>query len=213
MTDRLNEALAALVDREPTAEEVSRFHRIKDTLGLAEHDVVWTFLVAFGHYELLYEAIPEKIKHASMELIAAQRALLEPAAKAVESQLFASVEKNATKTVERVVEEALRGAKTIQDSLQRRRLGIAFAVSAGVAALVVGLAVWGGFEAGRASRNGDMSWLDSSEGQAVRRFAQLNDVKAMLACEEPLARQQAAGKEHCVPYEKTTKQVRMWRIN
>lgn len=213
MTDRLTEALALLVGREPTAEEVSRFHRIKDVLGLAEHDVVWTFLVAFGHYELLYEQIPEKIKNASMELIATQRTLLEPAAKTVEAQLFSTVEKNASRTVERVVEEALRGAKTIQDSVQRKRLGIALACSVGLAALVVGIAVWGGFEAGRASRNGDMSWLDSHEGKAARRFAQLNDVKAMLACEEPLSRQQIAGKEQCVPYDRGNKQVRTWRIN
>lgn len=212
MNDRLREALIAVVGREPTPEEVSKFHRVKDALGLEEHDAIWTFLVAFGHYEILYQGIPDQIKHAALEIIAAQRAMLEPAARAIEERTFRQIEGNATRTVERIVEETLRGAKAIQDHAQKKRLTVAIALSLGIAAICILVTAWGGYIAGRASAQGELSWLESAQGRAAREFARLNDVNAMLACEAPLTRQVLDGATHCVPYEQVSKKVRMWRV-
>ncbi|MFD2274827.1 hypothetical protein ACFS07_36690 [Undibacterium arcticum] len=56
----IEEALRVLIGREPSAEDISKFYKIKEICNFSEHDSVWSLLLAFGHYEILYEEIPAK---------------------------------------------------------------------------------------------------------------------------------------------------------
>lgn len=211
-TGRMEAALEALLGHEPSSDELAKVYRVKDVLGLADHDAIWTVLLALGYYGTLYEEIPEKIRAASLDIIAQQRMMLEPAARAVETQMAGTIERKSAETVARIVEETLRGAKAIGTDARRRLTVLAIGLSLSVAAVLVGLVGWGAYSAGRAERNGELAWLDSAEGRAARAFAKLNNVAAMLECGPPLTHQQGKDGGYCVPYDGAAKQVRMWRV-
>lgn len=61
-SNQLDTLFQRLLDRQPTETEKLRLYRVRDALGLSEGTSMWLLFVVLGHYETLYEAIPERIE-------------------------------------------------------------------------------------------------------------------------------------------------------
>lgn len=205
-------ALQTLLGREPSAEELGKFYRIKEQLGLSDHDVVWTFLLAFGHYEILYSEIPAKIEEAAKRTLAEFRVSADAVAAATERQMRANVEASVVETVKKLSDQAIATSQALANDSNRRKLLVAIGISIGIAALAVLAVLWTGYRLGAGSRDADVAWLNTPQGIAAKEFAEMNDVQAMLSCDRPLARVDEGGKTFCMPYDPDKKQVRTWRI-
>lgn len=209
---KLEEAVKTLVGREPTAEEMAKFYRIKETLGLAEHDVVWTFLLAFGHYEILYSEVPERIREVCQSTLADLKVAAEQVAKAAERQMLGQVESRVAETVKSLSDKVLEVGHGLALEAHRKKLAVALGLSIGLAALAIGGAVWGGYRLGEQSMAAKAAWLDTPEGRAAREFTRMNDVGRMLECPAPLRRFSERGETYCNPYDEEKKRLRSWRV-
>jgi len=215
----IKQALATLVGREPTAEEIAKFYKIKDACGFSDHDAVWAMLLAFGHYEILYGEIPNHIANKTQELLAEHKLALDATASAAERHIKANfvdaVANTAHEIAERVISAANRVSSTAADRARddaRRKYLMAFTMSIGAAAITVGLVAWGAFHIGIRSGAADKAWVQTVDGQAARRFADMNQITAMLDCPAPYQRRQNGDTLHCIPYDTKAQKGYGWRI-
>jgi hypothetical protein len=204
----LEEAIATLVGREPTSEEIQRFYKIKEACGLGDHDAMWAVLLAFGHYEILYGEIPAKIKAMSIETLADHKLALERTADAsgslVKQSLARAVETSAAQMAEAVLGQARRQTSTIAK--------VAFASSIGVAAVAVLLVSIAMFSMGARTSAAEAAWLKTPEGTAARDFSKLNNIRAMQECAAPFQRQVSNEGTYCIPYDANDRKMFGWRL-
>ena len=64
----VEEAFAALSDRQPNDKERQRLMRERDALHLKDNDALWRLLVVLGHYETLYAEIPTRIAQVASDV-------------------------------------------------------------------------------------------------------------------------------------------------
>ncbi len=204
----LDEAIATLVGREPTSEEIQRFYKIKEACGLGDHDAMWAVLLAFGHYEILYGEIPAKIKAMSADMLAEHKLALERTADAsgglVKQSLARAVEQSATQMADAVLGQARRQTSRIAK--------VAFASSIGVAAIAVLLVSVVMFNMGARTSAGEAAWLKTPEGVAARDFSKLNNIRAMQECSAPFQRQSSSDGTYCIPFDATDRKMFGWRL-
>lgn len=208
----IEQALATLVGREPTAEEIAKFYKIKEACGFSEHDSVWAMLLAFGHYEILYGEIPEHITDRTRELLAEHKLALEATASAAERHIKANLVDAVAKTAREMADQVITAANRVTRADARRKYLLAFTMSIGAAAISIGLVAWGAYHAGVKAGTGDKAWLQTAEGQAARQFADLNQITTMLDCPAPYQRRQNGGALYCIPYDTKTQTGYGWRI-
>lgn len=209
---RPEQALEAIIGHEPTPEEMSNFYRVKEALDLSDNDAIWTVLLALGHYEILYKAVPTQIKQDILGIIAEHRAALETAAVAAQREVRNNVAADTAETVRKLVEQVNAGAAEIDRASRKKRLTIYAALSVGVAALAIVGAIAAGVWIGRAAQSADAVWLESPAGRAARTFAEINNVEQIMHCPPPHSIQQRDGNTYCLPYDHQSKRVTMWRI-
>lgn len=89
--------LEKLLDRELTAGEIDRIHRIKDTLGIADNDALWDIIIAMEYQRSFYEEIPEKISAATTNILQQLASAAEKETTLAQSRLAASVVAQAQK--------------------------------------------------------------------------------------------------------------------
>lgn len=208
----IEQALAALLGgRDPTAEEVAKFYRIKEVCGFSEHDAVWALLLAFGHYEILYGQIPQQIADQAHRLIAEHKIALENTAAASARHIQTNLVEQVAKTAREMAKEVLASAQELTIANSRRHFLLGASLSLGVAAIVIGLLCWMAFYLGSYSSRMDQTWSSTSQGKAARKLAEMNDVSAMLTCANGQKRVEA-NKTFCLPYDDNSKKVGGWRI-
>lgn len=207
----IEQALATLIGREPTVDEISKFYKIKETCNFSEHDSVWSMLLAFGHYEILYGQIPQQIADQAHRLIAEHKIALEHTAEVSANHVKANLVENVSKAAREMAKEVIESSKQMVIANSKTKFMIGAALSFGVAAVAIGLLCWGAFTAGARSAAADAAWLSTSTGDAARRFAELNDVSSLLDCSAGQRRIEGS-KTFCIPYDEKMKKVSGWRI-
>ena len=208
----LEHALESLVGREPTAEEIAKFYKIKEICGFSEHDSVWAMLLAFGHYEIIYGEIPKKIADKSQQLIADHKLALEATALATEKLIKSNLVDSVANTARNMAEQVIQSATAISQHESRRKFLLAVLFSIGLAASTVALVGWVSYTCGEKSATANAVWLQTREGEAARKLAKINNISAMLECPEEFKRHQEGNALYCVPYDEKTKRNWGWRI-
>jgi hypothetical protein len=182
----IEEAFAALVERQPTDKERQRLMRERDALRLKDNDALWHLLVVLGHYETLYAGIPARIAKVASDVTdnvkTAAAAELKAAAAGTRAELAKSVAQTA-------LDIAARVASTKR--WQWFSMSFAFAVT-----LLVGVAVWmyrQGVSSGAASGRLDgyttardeiaaNSWANTPEGQLGYELAKVGSLRDLATC-------------------------------
>lgn len=209
----LEQALKVIIGREPTAEEIAKFYKVKEACGFSDHDSVWSMLLAFGHYEILYGEIPAKINEQTCKLLADHKMALDATADAAQKHIQASLVTAVADTTKRMADQVIKTGQEITIFESRRKFIIGVALSIGIAVVAVAGVAWGAFALGARSSAADLAWLRTPEGMAARQFSELNSTKAMLDCPAPFQSQKNdKGETLCLPYDEKAKLIRGWRI-
>ena len=219
MTDENSQAktvpekvIETLLQREPSSEEIAMLYRMKDQLGLSDNDAIWTMLLSFGTYHIMFSEMPDKILQAMKEGLESYSTNMRIMSENAERQQLLRTELNTSESIKRLVEMTEKGAKALNTATHKRRLTIVAAVSVALASAALIGAIWTGFIIGHKSTSADLVWLNSPEGQAARKFASLNNPELMMDCAEPQQKIQRDSGTWCLPYEASSKTVRMYRI-
>jgi len=209
----LEQAIKIIVGRDPTAEDIAKFYKVKEACGFSDHDSVWSLLLAFGHYEILYSEIPAKIMEQARILLAEHKLGLEATADAAQKHIQASLVTAVADTTKRMADQVIKTGQQITIFESRRKFITGVALSIGIAVLAVAGVAWGAFAVGARSSAADLAWLRTPEGMAARQFSELNSTKAMLDCPAPFQIQKNdRGETLCLPYDEKAKLIRGWRI-
>lgn len=209
----LEQAIKTIIGRDPTAEEIAKFYKVKETCGFSDHDAVWSLLLAFGHYEILYGEIPAKIAEQARTLLAEHKLAMDATAEAAQKHMQANLVTAVADTTKRMADQVIKTGQQITIDESRRKFVIGVALSIGVAAVAIACVAWGAFALGERSSAAELAWLRTPEGMAARQFSELNSTKAMLDCPAPFQIQKNdRGETHCLPYDEKTKLIRGWRI-
>jgi len=209
-------ALKTLIGRDPTTEEISKFYKIRDLLGISEHDAMWTFLLAYGHYEILYRDIPKEIVEQARQLLADHKLALDATAQAAERM----VRSNLADTVAKAAADAIEAGKRIganSGGQMPKRRAYSYMAAAALASITVLLGIVAvsykiGEKAGTNAGTLDAAWARSPQGIAAKEFAGLNPVQTMLDCPSNFQTRKEANATYCVPYDPKTKLTTGWRI-
>lgn len=201
-----------LAGRDLSSEEIADFYRVKEALGLADNDAIWTILLAFGHYKTLYEGIPARIRDMIITIIAEAKVTVNATAEAAERTMISRIERDAVEAVKRMVDDARKAASTAATATNKQRLTIISAGAAFVAFITAALLLYGGYQLGVSSNAVELAWLNTRDGQTAKRFAELNNVPRMMECAAPHTVVEKSDGTYCSPYEAKTQTVRMWRI-
>jgi hypothetical protein len=212
----IDQALQALIQREPTPEEVAKFYKIKEICGFSEHDSVWALLLAFGHFEILYGEMPAKIAEQARQTIADHKLALEAGAEAAERAIRGSLIENVTKTSRELADRAIEAGKILANQQNRRKFVFAIVAALAVSVPAVCALAWGAYKVGAKSGAVDVmidsAWVQSPEGRAAKAFAQMNNVQTMLDCPSNYQTHKEGSATYCVPFDESTKRSFGWRI-
>lgn len=209
----LEQAIKTIIGRDPTAEEIAKFYKVKETCGFSDHDAVWSLLLAFGHYEILYGEIPAKINEQTCKLLADHKIALDATADTAQKHIQASLVTAVADTTKRMADQVIKTGQEITIFESRRKFIVGVALSIGIAAVAIACVAWGAFALGARSSAADLAWLRTPEGMAAQQFSELNSTKAMLDCPAPFQIQKNdRGETHCLPYDEKAKLIRGWRI-
>ena len=201
-----------LLGREMTSEEIALNFRIKETLGLSDDDAIWTLLSVLGVYLTMYRDMPKEIVETVTKMMAEFKVNITHVTDAAERASIVRTEKNVVEAFEKLVKQAEKSVTTGSAMSQKKKL-IAWASAAAFGGVVVASGLlWMGYTLGDSKRQAELAWLDTKEGQAAKRFAQLNNVERMLECPSPQYVVERKDGDFCSPYDMTQKTVRMWRI-
>jgi hypothetical protein len=208
----IEQALATLIgDREPTADEIAKFYKIKEVCGFSEHDSVWAILIAFGHFEILYGEIPKQIADQAQRLLAEHKIAMEKTAEASATHIKSNLVDSVSKAAREMSKEVIESAKTLAIADSRAKFLIGSSLSFGVATIMISLMCWGAYNIGVRSKAADIAWLNTQQGEAGRKFAEINDVNSMLSCATGQKRHEG-NKTFCFPYNDKSKKVSGWRV-
>jgi len=212
----LDLALQTLIGRPPSTEELAKFYQIRDLLGFSEHDAMWSLLLAFGHYEILYRDIPEQIVSQTKSLLAEHKLALEATAGAAERMVGAAMAASVEKASKEAIEAGKRIALTSKDSIPKRRHLLALAGTCAIAVFAAfgigALAYQAGTRAGADGANLDAAWTATPQGKAAKAFAGLNPIQSMLDCSSNFQVRSEGNATYCIPYDPKTKLTTGWRI-
>jgi hypothetical protein len=206
----IEQALEAIIGREPTTEEIKKFYQVKETCGFSERDSVWSILLAFGHYEILYSEIPKRIVIEANKLIADHKLALSNTAEAAERHVRANLVDGVAETVRKAAKEVVDSTNTIIKVDARKRYLIGVSLSFGLATAVIGLLCWASYSVGAKS-----SGLSIVRNQAtVTKFLELNDISKMMACSGAENQKRHDGDVvYCIPFDQKARRAGGWRIN
>lgn len=195
---KMKRALERLLGREASTEEVQRFYDVKEILGVGEHDSIWTMLLAFGHYEILYKGIPAEIEKVTAEMIEKHIFSLEAQAVLATNHVQASMVEKVSKTADEMAQKAIAAAHSAVTAKTRGWLYVG--LLAGIA--LSGAIGAGGFYVGermgqRESLAQDV-FLKTDDGKAAMYLAHHNKFEDMLSCKGYSIHKAASG-TYCIP--------------
>jgi hypothetical protein len=206
----IEQALATIIGREPTTEEIKKFYTVKEVCGYSENDSMWSILLAFGHYEILYNEIPKRIATEANKLIADHKLALSNTAEAAERHVRANLIDGMAETVRKAAKEVIDSATVIIKADSRKRYLVGASLSVGLAAAVIGLLCWASYGLGA---NSAKALIAKNQTQATK-FLELNDISKMMACSGTENQKRRDGDStYCIPFDEKSKRAGGWRIN
>ncbi|MFJ3317169.1 DUF6753 family protein [Herbaspirillum huttiense] len=183
MSNKIEEVLKQLLQRDPSAEEVAKIYKLKEAFGLSDSDPVWAILTAYNHFEILFAAIPAEILKVTRESAASHKMELEAQAaasiKMTEKTLVAAVRQ----TAEDIARQAMESAEKTLIFRSRRQMFIAIGASVGIACACLIGALWVGAKF-LGTQSQERAWAMSAEGRAAKRLADLNDLNSLMQCSD-----------------------------
>ncbi|MCY0853017.1 hypothetical protein [Cupriavidus sp. D39] len=210
---QLDKALTVLIERDPTTEEIAKFYQIKEACGFSEHDSVWSLILAFGHYEILYKDIADKIGEQSIKTLADHKLALDSTAAAAERAIKSNLVDSVRETTSKLLAEAQKTGTALAAIQAKKGLLIGAVTSLGVATVLLLCAGFLGYSIGSKSAGPAAAWLQTADGAAAQRFAQMNAVRTMLDCPAPYQTHREGSATYCVPFDPQAKKTWGWRIN
>ena len=174
MAEPLETSFQKLTGRTPTEADRERLYRAKDALRLPDNDALWLLLIAFDHYQSLYEQIPSRIAKLLEQVsippwwvwLFGGRTRFERVYKRVFMAVF-------------VV-----GILLIAAALGRN-IGYAAAQQDLMDRYDLAAAGWANSPEGRHARfladNGTLAWADSSQGKVLRKLSQTGLLDSLWA--------------------------------
>ena len=165
-----------LLGRLPTPPERELLLRTQKELGIPDSDGMWIVLVVLGHYQQLYERIPEKIEAAaSFTIDQAKRRLnaeTEAERKRIQGTLTQAVLDTINETAGVQAKAELRRATALMGAVC-----LALVVVGGV-----GSYLWG-FSRGAVSSTSAELWAQSDRGKYARTLDEYGIVGTLRACQ------------------------------
>ena len=161
MAEPLETAFQKLTGRTPTQADRERLHRVKDALGLADNDALWSLFIALNYHQSLYEQIPSRIA----------KLLEQVSIPPWWVWLFGGRTRS-----ERVFRRAIMAVSVVGILLIAAALGRNFGYAAGQQDLMdrhdLAAASWANSPEGRHARvlaeDGTLAWADSRKGRVLR---------------------------------------------
>jgi hypothetical protein len=182
----LEEAFGKLLGRQPSDKERQDLYRTRDALALRDNDALWLLLMALGHYQTLYQGVPERIRETAKETLSqvkeAADAQMRASAAVTERELAQAI----ARTADRIAKEAAR--------VRMLRWAVVY-LAASVGALV--LVGWSGYRTGAAAgraRGWDdgyrqtrderaaASWASGVEGRLALGLAAAGSLRELASC-------------------------------
>jgi hypothetical protein len=102
----VEEAFAAVWDRQPNDKERQRLMRERDALQIKDNDALWRLLVVLGHHETLYAEIPARIAKVASEVTDNVKAAAEAELKAAAARTRAELAKSVAQTARDIANRA-----------------------------------------------------------------------------------------------------------
>lgn len=210
---KMKRALERLLGREATTQEVQRFYEVKEILGVGEHDSMWTMLLAFGHYEILYKGIPAEIEKVTMEMMSRHAYSLEAQAKLAANKVQSDMVAHVSKTADEMAQKAIAAAHSAVSFKTRTWLYVG--LIAGIA--ICGAIGAGGFYVGERMGQRESllqnSFMNSENGKAAMSLAEHNNFVEMMSCDGYSVQKTAEG-TRCIPMKKINGRTVMygWKL-
>lgn len=182
----VEEAFAALWDRQPNDKERQRLMRERDALHLKDNDALWRLLVVLGHYETLYAEIPTRIAKVASDVTDNVKAAAEAELKAAAARTRAELAKSVTQTA---LEIAGRVASTNRSKWALWGFALAAAICVGMGSAMFRQGVNAGSSAGQLDgytkardEKAAAAWANTPEGQLGYELAKAGTLRALATC-------------------------------
>ena len=166
-----------LLGRLPSPPERELLLRTQKELGIPDGDGVWMVLVVLGHYQQLYERIPEKIETASSFAIEQAKRRLHAETEAETKRIHGALTKAVLDTIDATAGDLAKAERRRATALMGT-VCLALVVVGGV-----GSYLWG-FAEGSASSSSAELWGQSERGQYARTLDEFGVVGLLRACQE-----------------------------
>ena len=210
---RFQEAFKRLNGREATAEDILKFERLTATLETTPGDAMLAVLMALGHYETLYEAIPKRISDTAATTLEAFK-------EAADAQAQVSMEQTKASLAKTVSEVAV---KVASNTATKRMWQWA---SGCLAVAILSLGSFGWFMHDVGSKSGyslgygtgyneakdekaAAAWSNTPEGQLAYRFARSGELQRLARCN---GKGWITEKGNCYPERPPNEGVYGWRL-
>ena len=182
----VEEAFAALWDRQPSDTERQQLMRERDVLQLKDNDALWRLLVVLGHHETLYAEIPARIAKVASDVTDNVKAAAETELKAAAARTRAELAKSVAQTAHDI-------AGRVASASRAKWFLIGVVVAAGVfvsmSAAMFRVGVNSGKKAGRLDgyesardEKAAAAWANTPEGQRGYELAKMGGLRELATC-------------------------------
>ncbi len=196
----LNSAFQTLTGKAATDEQLQALYRVKETLGIRDHDALWEVMVALQYHLHLYEEVPKNIQSRANEITQRLENTSSRVCKDFEQTCLAAATENLALIETRTKEYEAQSQKNITAGARDAVLGVArdvsikektkwisiAATSCGVAALVLsGLGFWFGSKKGfddAVSAKVKYHWSGTKSGQEAFQLYKAGSIHGLATC-------------------------------
>lgn len=171
----LNNVFDRLLARQPSDRERVLLHRTQKELGIDDSDSLWLVLVILGHYQQLYEEIPDRIQEVISYAVDRAKMRLEIETDAERARLQGALSETVLETIDKIsVDRAKADRRWASTSL----LATAMALFG-----LVGVAgYWAGWAVGGRSSNDAQLWAQSENGAYAYTLTQSGILGELKRC-------------------------------